>query len=219
LLIIIIIIIMVVKKSSSSSSSPPYKAKPIKKNNTGGPKIDPRYIMIKLKSMGMPNPTRATVSDLTGYATGTLGNWLSKYKKMGQVEMDGKTCRITRSGEAAVGITIPPVQSNGEMQEAMKELFKVSGTALKVFDILLKDDNIASGCDKNRLMKAVDCNNDGTFTNVLSRLRKPGLVGTVTKNGKKNVICCTDFCFPFAVEGRPGSGWMSNGGISFAADL
>jgi hypothetical protein len=150
---------------------------------------------------------------VSDYASGSFGNWLSKYKNMGQVSFDGKNCSITPAGEAAVGMpSMAPIQSNAEMQQRIKQMFKLQGTSLKVFDMLLR--NEVAGCNRDTLMAAVSCTNNGTFTNSLSKLRKPGLVETVA--GQKNMIRCTDLCFPMVVAGRPGSGWMSRG-VAFDA--
>jgi hypothetical protein len=153
-----------------------------------------------------------TVSE---YASGTFSNWLSKYKKMGQVNFDGKNCSITPAGEAAVGALMSPIQSNSEMQQRIKQMFKLQGMSLKAFEILL--DHATAGVDRDELMTAISCTHPGTFTNSLSKLRKPGLVETVA--GQKNMIRCTDMCFPMVVAGRPGSGWMSRGDTFDTAEL
>jgi hypothetical protein len=129
---------MTLKSSSSGKSKPIKRNGPTGKSSTkkaGGAattKTDPREIMVELKGMGIPNPSRDMVVDLTGYTSGSFGNWLSKYKGMGQVDFDGKTCSITPAGEAAVGITMSPIQSNTEMHNRIKKIFKVQGMALKV---------------------------------------------------------------------------------------
>jgi hypothetical protein len=151
------------------------------------------------KKFGTKDVSRKKVMMLCGItAASTFANALTKLKREGAVTFTGQSMVVTSRGmdmasTDITGISIPT--SNTELQESLKDQYKLSEKSRMLIDVL-SDGLVHKKAD---VAAAIGCVMNSTFANMMSKLKKLGII-----EFDRHTMKLTDAMFE--VEGRPSGG-------------
>ena len=188
------------KKSTEAKvkKSSPKKTNAGSGNGGGGGSAEDKIMkaMANFYVRGIVTPERKKIESITGIAAKTLANAITKFKKMGMLELpDGKTMKLTEQGvaeyvdESVLGTTNEQVH-----ERIIQEDLKSKNRHIELFR-LLQDGEIHSKEVIARKMNFENGKSTKGFQNICGEMKSK--YGLVTYPTRDTIQLVHDVCFPF----------------------